>query len=118
MKFAVCVECLDWVKLGMEERFCRCGRTGGFYLPDGLNAVIWGPCFAVGVDNQKFMHAVVRRKDREILASSAARRTHLRGEWWMIQAGVSGSHVEVFQSRRAAYEASRSRLRSYTRKAR
>lgn len=103
MKFAVCKECLDWVKLGMQDRWCRCGKTGGVYRADGLNAAIWGPGFAVGVDNNKFHQAVIHRKDREILASGYARHHHLRGEWWIIIAADEDSHVELFRSRRAAY---------------
>ncbi len=101
----------DWVKLGMQERACKCGKTGGVYRPDGVNAAIWGPGFAVGVDNNKFHAAVVRRKDREILASDHARHHHLRGEWWIINAADEGSHVETFRSRRAALAAPTGRKR-------
>lgn len=88
MKFAVCTECLDWVKLRYEDRTCACGKSGGHYLADGLHAVIWGSCFAVGVDNSALLTAITRRRDRKIC-----------GEWWIIEAGVAGSHVEHFKTK-------------------
>ncbi len=95
MKFVVCNKCMDWVKLCRKERTCVCGKSGGKYLKDDLNAVIWGPSFAVGVDNHQFTRAAKSRMD-------VLRRFYLRGEWWIIQAGVLGSHVEHFKTRKAA----------------
>lgn len=56
MKVVVCRECGDWVKLTGETRYCRCGRSGGAYLPDDVNAVVFGPCFPVAIRNSEFPH--------------------------------------------------------------
>jgi hypothetical protein len=108
VKFAVCTECLDWVKLRYEDRTCACGKSGGHYLADGLHAVIWGSCFAVGADNFTFGRAVGNRTNKVVLKSNELRRHVLRGEWWIIEAGVAGSHVKHFRTRKAAL---RGRLR-------
>ena len=116
MKFAVCSECLDWVKLGRQDRTCRCGKTGGFYLPDGVNARVWGPGFAVGVDNRTFHKAVVHRNDKfrpspdrysEALATALREALCLSGRWWVIDLRDPRCHVEMFPSRRAATQPSR-----------
>lgn len=111
MKFAVCSECLDWVKLGMQERSCKCGKTGGVYRPDGRNAAIWGPGFAVGVDNAAFHKAVVHHNDKfkpspdrytEALATALRETLCLSGRWWIIDHRDPNGHVELFRSRRSA----------------
>lgn len=102
MKFVVCIECLDWVKLTYTDRTCRCGKSGGFYYSDGLHAAVWGPAFAVGVANREFGRAV-----RVVRINYDATRSERRGEWWVIP--QDGGHVEAFKSRRAALAARRRR---------
>lgn len=41
MKLILCVNCQDVYKLIREQvRSCKCGKTHGHYLDDGLNAVV------------------------------------------------------------------------------
>lgn len=112
MKFAVCTKCQDWVKLGLHERTCDCGRTGGVYEADGLHAKVWGPCFAVGVDNREFRKAAAHRNDKferltdrynEALATALREVLCLSGRWWIIDLRDPGCHVETYRSRRAAF---------------
>lgn len=61
MKLLHCNDCSDVFSLRYEKRTCICGKSGGHYLEDGLHAVIWGECIALGFANDSFVTAI---KDR------------------------------------------------------
>lgn len=61
MKLLMCNDCSDVFSLRYEVRNCVCGKSGGHYLEDGLHAVIWGECIALGFANDSFVTAI---KDR------------------------------------------------------
>jgi len=44
MKLVFCESCQDVIRLQdmSEPRYCKCGRSGGFYEADGLHAHYWG----------------------------------------------------------------------------
>lgn len=54
MKIANCLECGDLVRLHFDVRHCRCGKTGGRYLSDGLHAEYWGPARMLGMLNHEW----------------------------------------------------------------
>ena len=61
MKLLLCTECEDMRKLSEwddEPTTCKCGKSGGRYHEDGLNAEVWGPCVVVGLDNLTLAQAV------------------------------------------------------------
>jgi hypothetical protein len=62
MKLVYCPDCKDIKRLLFEKRGCRCGKSGGYYLPDGLNVVLLGEAIPLGIDNYSFAHA---RENRE-----------------------------------------------------
>jgi hypothetical protein len=63
MKLIYCKKCGDIIKLGMEKdsSTCQCGASGGYYLKDGLHAEIWGDAIPLGIDNNSFESALLRR---------------------------------------------------------
>jgi hypothetical protein len=58
MKLIYCKECQDVVRLQFYTRRCKCKKCKGWYLADGLNAVISGPCIPIGFANSFFMAAI------------------------------------------------------------
>ncbi len=65
MKLIICVECSDVVKLDTDFRSCNCGKSGGMYLEDGLNARIHGEhAIPIGFNNHTLRHALVNRPER------------------------------------------------------
>ena len=63
MKLILCEHCKDVVALRLENRKCFCGRCGGAYLKDGLNALIWGDCIPLGFENISFISALKNQPD-------------------------------------------------------
>lgn len=62
MKLVYCLECNDMVRLTKDERTCECGRSGGQYEPDGLNATFFGEnSVPVGFTNSSFRAAIRNR---------------------------------------------------------
>lgn len=61
MKLIYCTHCDDIVKLTHEPRTCECGRSGGRYFSDGLNAEIWGDAVPLGIANPSFAEALKNR---------------------------------------------------------
>ncbi len=62
MKLIFCPHCEDVVKLRTEfRRVCRCGKSGGMYQPDGLNAIIDGDAVPLGFLNSSFSDALKER---------------------------------------------------------
>ena len=59
MKLIFCPLCEDVVKIRTEQdRKCWCGRSGGRYLPDGLNAFVFGSAIPIGFNNKSFRRAI------------------------------------------------------------
>jgi hypothetical protein len=59
MKLIICLECRDVVRLIInEERTCQCGKSGGRYLEDGLNAEYWGKAIPIGFANYSLAEAI------------------------------------------------------------
>ena len=54
MKLVYCRVCYDWVALHYHPRSCDCGRSGGWYKPDGDRVCVARPDTAVlfGLDNR------------------------------------------------------------------
>lgn len=42
MKLLFCQDCEDLFRITKEERACKCGKTSGYYLEDGLYAEYCG----------------------------------------------------------------------------
>jgi hypothetical protein len=64
MKLIFCPLCEDVRKLHKEETKCRCGKSSGKYLEDGLHAVIAGEAIPLGFSNPSFAE-VLRNRPRE-----------------------------------------------------
>lgn len=58
MKLIFCLNCTDVVRLTTDKKECRCGKSGGYYLADGLNAAIWGSALPLGFANGSFVDAI------------------------------------------------------------
>ena len=61
MKLLFCKKCQDVIKLSDSKsnyRTCMCGKSWGYYKEDGLNAVVSGPCVALGINNSSLAAAV------------------------------------------------------------
>lgn len=54
MKILTCAACGDLVRLDLDERTCRCGKSGGYYTEDGLYAKYWGPSRMLGINNMEW----------------------------------------------------------------
>jgi len=63
MKLVYCKECNSVVRLIAErERVCECGRSGGQYKKDGLNAEFFGEnAVPIGFANSSFKEAIQDR---------------------------------------------------------
>lgn len=57
MKLLFCEECATVFNLARTPRTCDCGKCGGRYLPDGINAEYFGPAVVFGIDNTSFLRA-------------------------------------------------------------
>ena len=57
MKLLFCKECLDTRMLTTRSRSCECGKSTGRYI-DRINAIIKGPCVAIGFSNTSFIQAI------------------------------------------------------------
>ena len=57
MKLLFCEECSTIFNLSRTPRTCDCGKCGGQYLPDGINAEYFGPAVVFGIDNTSFLRA-------------------------------------------------------------
>jgi hypothetical protein len=60
MKFIVCKECQDVVRLVIGERSCQCGKSKGSY-ENQLNAWYSGPCVPIGFDNRSLNVAMQKQ---------------------------------------------------------
>ena len=63
MKLLLCVHCSDVVSLRADTiSHCFCGKSSGYYQPDGLNAVIKGTAkdkvFCLGFANSSLVEAL------------------------------------------------------------
>lgn len=59
MKLIFCPECRDIVKLVTDKwRTCDCGKSGGRYLDDDLEAVYEGRAVPLGIDGPSFASAI------------------------------------------------------------
>lgn len=58
MKLLFCRECCDVVKLQLDSRSCKCGRSRGYYLSDGWHAEVKGPAEVIGIANKTLVAAV------------------------------------------------------------
>lgn len=58
MKLIFCPICQDVVKLDYDPRFCECEKSSGYYMEDGLNAVIFGKAIPIGFANSSLAEAL------------------------------------------------------------
>lgn len=58
MKLIMCKSCFDIVKCLKTGRTCQCGRSGGQYADDGLNATYWGDAIPLGFANSSLVDAL------------------------------------------------------------
>ena len=67
MKLLFCEDCASVFNLTRTPRTCDCGKCGGQYLPDGINAEYFGPAVVFGIDNTSFLRAKAMQEvlDRE-----------------------------------------------------
>lgn len=74
MKLLFCEECAGVFNLARTPRTCDCGKCGGHYLPDGLNAEYFGPAVVFGIDNTSFLRARAMQEvlDREEYSAAGA----------------------------------------------
>ena len=61
MKLIFCPDCQDIVRLTTEKKTCACGKSGGYYLIDGINATVWGIAVPIGFSNDSFITALKHR---------------------------------------------------------
>ena len=62
MKLLYCPHCNDIIKLRSEaRRTCWCGKSGGMYMPDGINAIIDGDAIPLGILNSALEVALKER---------------------------------------------------------
>jgi hypothetical protein len=54
MKLLNCLKCHDIIALKMSIRRCLCLKSAGYYQPDGIRAIISGPCRAIGINNTHY----------------------------------------------------------------
>jgi len=54
MKLLYCKKCDDVFRIYKEPRSCRCGKTKGKYLEDGLHAVYQGEGVPLGIGDGEF----------------------------------------------------------------
>lgn len=54
MKLLYCGHCGDVVRLYPEKRFCRCGKSWGYYLEDNATTVQTYPGLSLGMANPDF----------------------------------------------------------------
>ncbi len=52
MKLIVCRNCRETIALTRKVKRCRCRKTAGKYLEDGIKAQIAGPCTAFGINSR------------------------------------------------------------------
>ena len=57
MKLLYCEECATVFNLSQKSKTCACGKSGGQYLPDGINAEYFGPTVVFGIGNTSFFRA-------------------------------------------------------------
>ncbi len=64
MKLLFCPICSDVRKLVKlpDATNCKCGKSFGWYLEDGWNAVISGAGMAIGLDNNSVKYALQERQ--------------------------------------------------------
>ena len=63
MKLVYCPVCHDIRKLHFSSVVCLCGKSGGFYHEDGLNATITGKAIPLGFANSTFVGALAYRPE-------------------------------------------------------
>jgi hypothetical protein len=61
VKLIFCPSCEDMFKLQASRRYCDCGESWGYYLPDGLNAVISDGSVPIGIENVSFASALIKK---------------------------------------------------------
>lgn len=61
MKLFFCAVCGDVQALRPKVRVCQCEQSGGRYLPDGVNAEVYGEAVALGFANLSLLDAVRTR---------------------------------------------------------
>jgi hypothetical protein len=55
----LCAACRDLVSLiPGKQRRCLCGKSGGRYLADGLEAVVDGDCIVIGLNSDDLLAAL------------------------------------------------------------
>jgi len=73
MKLIFCPHCRDIVKLRTDaHRPCWCGRSGGMYTRNGLDAIIDGDAVPIGIANDSFAEALENRPEKGIGTGSVA----------------------------------------------
>lgn len=63
MKLIFCPNCQDVLKFDYKSRQCKCGRSGGKYLEDGLHAEIYGLTIPLGLANSTLVKALDNRPE-------------------------------------------------------
>lgn len=70
MKLIYCINCNDFFALSplkpskyLKFKTCRCRKSAGKYLSDGVTAVVTDKCIIAGIDNNTFKTAVMRYAD-------------------------------------------------------
>ena len=66
MKLILCKKCHDFFSLSNKlgkTKYCRCRKSAGKYLSDGVVAVVTDNCVIAGIDNNTFQSAVWRQKE-------------------------------------------------------
>lgn len=58
MKLLFCLQCHDIKKIHKEMTFCKCKKSKGRYLEDGLHAEFGGEAIPLGIDNKSLVKAL------------------------------------------------------------
>ena len=61
MNLIICIECDTLINLKRTLKSCVCKASGGHYLKDEINTIIYGPCIPLGINNVKLVKALKAR---------------------------------------------------------
>lgn len=62
MKLIYCPKCDDVRKIHSRATRCKCQKSWGRYLPDGLHATYGGKAIPLGFDNPSFLEAIKQQR--------------------------------------------------------
>src|SRR6187551_608686 len=74
MKLLMCEDCNSIFNLSRKWKQCECGKTGGKYLEDGINAIVSKDSISIAIGNGSFINALGEMRYIELKKSEKANR--------------------------------------------